>query len=238
MTVVISLQSVFSLHLSPEMKEIAHLIKKDFILEWRQKYALNGMILYVISAVFVCYISFRLKANAMEKITWNTLFWIILLFSAVNSITKSFIQEKSGRQIYYFTLANPQSVILSKIIYNIGLMLFLGFLGFAVYLALMDNKAENIPMFILSIVLGALGFASTLTLIAGIASKADNSSGLMAVLSFPIILPMLTMLIKLSKNAMDGLQFNASYDEIMTLLGIDLIVIALSYLLFPYLWKS
>lgn len=215
-----------------------HLIKKDLILEWRQKYALNGMILYVVSAVFICYISFRLKVNSLEKITWNTLFWIILLFSAVNSITKSFIQEKSGRHIYYFTLARPQSVIISKIIYNIGLMLFLGFLGFAIYVALMGNKTQNIPMFMLSILLGALGFASTLTLIAGIASKADNSSGLMAVLSFPIILPLLTMLIKLSKNAMDGLEFSSSYDEIITLLGIDLIVIALSYLLFPYLWKS
>ncbi|NBA88763.1 ABC transporter permease [Emticicia sp. CRIBPO] len=220
------------------MKEIIHLIKKDFILEWRQKYALNGMILYVISTVFVCYISFKLKVSSIEKITWNTLFWIILLFSAVNSITKSFIQEKAGRQIYYFTLANPQSVIISKIIYNIGLMLFLGFLGFVVYFALMGNQAENVPMFLLSIVLGALGFSSSLTLIAGIASKADNSSGLMAVLSFPVILPILTMLIRLSKNAMDGLAFSSSYDEIITLMGIDLIVIALSYVLFPYLWKS
>jgi heme exporter protein B len=220
------------------MKEIAHLIKKDLILEWRQKYALNGMILYVVSTVFVCYISFKLKANSIEKITWNTLFWIILLFSAVNSITKSFIQEKAGRQIYYYTIASPQAVIISKIIYNIGLMLFLGFLGFIVYLTFMGNHADNIPMFILSIALGAIGFASSLTLIAGVASKADNSGGLMAVLSFPIILPMLTMLIKLSKNAMDGLEFSNSYDEIITLLGIDLIVIALSYILFPYLWKS
>jgi len=60
----------------------------------------------------------------------------------------------------------------------------------------------------------------------------------MAVLSFPIILPMLTLLIKLSKVAVDGLGWSAAQDEIITLLGIDLLVIALSYLLFPYLWKS
>jgi heme exporter protein B len=49
---------------------------------------------------------------------------------------------------------------------------------------------------------------------------------------------MLSMLIKLSKNAMDGLALRASYDEILVISGIDLIVIALSYMLFPYLWKS
>jgi heme exporter protein B len=86
--------------------------------------------------------------------------------------------------------------------------------------------------------LGALGFSASLTLIAGIASKSDNTAGLMAVLSFPILLPMLSMLIKLSKNAMDGLAFSSSYDEILVISGIDLIVITLSYMLFPFLWKS
>lgn len=220
------------------MIEIKNLILKDIILEWRQKYAFNGMILYVISTVFMCYISFKLKSNSLEPITWNTLFWIIILFSAVNSITKSFIQEKAGRQLYYYQIAKPSSIILAKIIYNFLLMLFLGFLGFLIYMVFMGNFVQDIGLYFLSLTLGALGFSASLTLIAGIASKSDNTAGLMAVLSFPIILPMLSMLIKLSKNAMDGLAFKASLDEIMVISGIDLIVIALSYMLFPYLWKS
>jgi heme exporter protein B len=46
------------------------------------------------------------------------------------------------------------------------------------------------------------------------------------------------MLIRLSKNAMDGLEWNTSYDEILILLAIDAIVITISYLLFPFLWRS
>jgi heme exporter protein B len=220
------------------MTEIKNLILKDIILEWRQKYAFNGMILYVISTVFMCYISFKLKSNSLEPITWNTLFWIIILFSAVNSITKSFIQEKAGRQLYYYQIAKPSSIILAKIIYNFLLMLFLGFLGFLIYMVFMGNFVQDMGLYFFSLTFGAFGFSASLTLIAGIASKSDNTAGLMAVLSFPIILPMLSMLIKLSKNAMDGLAFKASLDEIMVISGIDLIVIALSYMLFPYLWKS
>jgi heme exporter protein B len=220
------------------MEEIKYLLKKDILLEWRQKYAFNGMVLYVVSTVFVCYMSFKLKINQIEPITWNTLFWIILLFAAVNSITKSFLQENSGRQLYYYQLAKPESIILAKIIYNFFLMLFLGGLGFLTYWVFMGNLAENTPLFLFSLVLGALGFSATLTLVSAIASKAENATGLMAVLSFPLILPMLSMLIRLSKNAMDGLEIANSYDEIIVLLGIDLIVISLSYLLFPYFWKS
>ena len=220
------------------MQELKALIKKEIMLEWRQRYAFNGMILYIVSTVFVCYTSFALKVKGIEPITWNTLFWIILLFTAVNSVTKSFTQERAGRQLYYYTLASPQGIILSKIIYNIALLLVLSLIGFGVYAGMMGNPVQNIGMYLTGIILGAIGFSATLTMVAGIASKAENTSTLMAILSFPIILPMLLMLIRLSKNAMDGLEWNTSYDEILTLLGIDAIVIALSYLLFPFLWRS
>jgi heme exporter protein B len=75
-------------------------------------------------------------------------------------------------------------------------------------------------------------------MVSGIAAKAQNSTTLMAVLSFPIIIPMLLMLMKVSKNALDGLDRSLSIDEIITLLAMNLIVISVSYLLFPYLWRS
>jgi heme exporter protein B len=220
------------------LKELKALIEKEIRLEWRQRYALNGMLLYVISTVFVCYLSFKLKNGAIEPITWNTLFWIILLFTAVNSVAKSFTQERFGRLLYYYTIASPEGIILSKIIYNTLLLMGLSLVGFGVYVFMLGNPIGDFTYYILSIVLGSIGFATTLTMIAGIASKAENASTLMAVLSFPVIIPMLLMLIRLSKNAMDGLDRSASTDEILTLLAMDAIVGVLSYILFPYLWRS
>lgn len=196
------------------------------------------MLLYVVSTVFVCYLSFSMKRNQLTPIVWNTLFWIILLFTAVNAIAKSFSQERYGRLIYYYSLCSPQSIILSKIIYNCLIMLTLSLTGFAFYAFVMGNPVGDMGLYLISIALAAIGFASVLTLIAGIASKAENSATLMTVLSFPIILPMLLMTIRLAKNALDGLDWDVSMDEIRTLLSIDAIVITLSYLLFPYLWRS
>ncbi|MFC0185022.1 heme exporter protein CcmB [Pseudarcicella hirudinis] len=219
-------------------QEVKALINKEVKLEWRQKYALNGMLLYIVSTVYICYLSFKLKTNELKPITWNTLFWIILLFTAVNSIAKSFQQEKHGRLLYYYTLASPEGIILSKIIYNSLLMLVLSLAGFGFYAIVMGNPVGDISLYLGSIILGAVGFSSTLTMIAGIASKADNSSTLMAILSFPVIIPILLLLLKVSKNALDGLDRGSSADEVFTLLAIDLIVVVLSVILFPYLWKS
>jgi heme exporter protein B len=220
------------------LKEIITLINKELKLEWRQKYAVNGMLLYLISTVYVCYQGFKAKSGSIEPITWNTLYWIILLFTGVNSIARSFMQERAGRLLYIYTLASPKGIILSKIIYNSLLMLVLGSIGFLFYAFVMGNPVQDMLYFYVSIVLGCFGFATTLTLVAGIASKADNNSTLMAILSFPIILPTLLIVMKLSKNAMDGLDRGSSSNEIILLLALDLMVVALSYILFPFLWRS
>lgn len=220
------------------MKEIIALLGKEFTLEWRNKYAFNGMILYLVSTVFICYLSFRIKSNSLTPPVWNTLFWIIILFTAINAISKSFAQEHKNRQPYYYSLANPEAIILSKLIYNFILMLILTFVGFGIYILFLENPVQDLGLYAVSLALGALGFSGVLTLVAGIASKAENTGSLMALLSFPIIIPMLLMLMRLSKNAMDGLAFFVSKDEIWTLVAIDGIVIALSFVLFPYLWKS
>lgn len=220
------------------LNEVKVLITKEIRLEWRQRYALNGMLLYVVSTVYVCYLGFRLRNNELSPLTWNTLFWIIMVFTAVNAVAKSFTQERHGRLLYYYTLVSPVGIILSKIIYNTLLMLGLSLAGFGFYAFVMGNPVGDVPMYLLSITLGALGFGSTLTMVAGIASKAENSPTLMAVLSFPVLLPMLLMLLKIAKNALDGIDRGESLNEIATLLAIDAIVIVLSVILFPYLWRS
>ena len=94
------------------------------------------------------------------------------------------------------------------------------------------------PLFLLAVILGSMGFATCLTMVSAIAAKAKNSTALMAVLSFPVLIPLILLLIKLSRNAMEGLDRASSTDEILTLLAINAITVAISYVLFPYLWRS
>lgn len=220
------------------LSEIWVLMQKDFRLEWRQRAALNGMLLYVSSTVFVCYLSFSLRGGQLPAPAWNALFWIVLLFSAINAVAKGFLQESRGRMLYYYTVVRPQAVILAKIAYNALLLLALALVAFALYSLVLGNPVQNVPLFVGNVLLGAVGFAGTLTLVAGIAAKATNSSTLMAVLGFPLMVPMLLLLIKVSKNALDGLEFEASRNSLLTLVALNLIVGAVSYLLFPFLWRS
>ena len=220
------------------VKEVIALFRKEIIIELRMQYALSGMVLYLVSSIFLGYITFSLGRASMNPATWNVLFWIIMLFVATNSIAKSFIQESRERLLYYYTVANPLSIIVSKLLFNGLLMLVLSIAAVLVYFLLLGNPVSDLTLFLANLALGAIGFSATFTMISSIASKASNSGTLMAILGFPIVLPMLLLMIKISRNAIDGLDRVASYDEIATLSAIIIIAISTSILLFPYLWRS
>ena len=177
------------------MKEVKSLLQKEIKLEWKQKYAFNGLVLYVVSTIFICYLSFK---QIIDPPTWNALFWIIMLFAAVNAIAKSFLTESRGRQLYFYSIASAQGVIISKVIYNLALMLVLSIFNFAFYSLFIGNIVQDTSMFIVGLLLGSAGFASVMTMISAIASKAGSNSTLMAILSFPILIPLLLTIIRFS----------------------------------------
>jgi heme exporter protein B len=215
------------------LAEIGILLKKELTLELRQKYALGGILLYVSSMIFVVFLSF----TKVDPLLWNTLFWIISLFASLNAVVKSFIQENSNRQLFYYQLSNPTAIIISKIIYNTALLLIINVLSFVILALMFGNPVTDTPQYFLAILLGSLGFSITFTFISAIAAKANNSATMMAILSFPVILPILISLIKLSKSAI-RLMDTSWQSDILNLVAIDVILLAMCFLLFPFLWKD
>lgn len=215
-------------------RQVKALILKDAMLEWRSKYSLNSIVLYVVSTVFVCYQAF----TTVDTVVWNALFWIILLFASITAMNRSFFQETQHRYLYYYTLVSPSAVILAKIIYNTMVMFVVSGVAFVFYTLIFKNPIGDLALYALSVVLGSISFASVFTMVAGISAKTGNNSAIMAILSFPVIIPLLIVLIKLSQNALKGLDRASSYGELMVLLAINVITIAVSLLLFPYLWRD
>jgi heme exporter protein B len=218
------------------LREIRHLLHKEFLLESRQKQSINGIVLYLVSTIFVCKMCFR---STPSPDAWNALFWIIMLFASINAAGKSFQQDSKARFLYMYTIAGPEAIILAKVIYNMILMLLLALIGFILYVVLIGgNPVQNLTLFACNALLGTLGFSAILTTMSAISSRTNNSFTLMAVLSFPLLLPLLITIIKISGNAIDGLDPAVSYKYLLVLCGINVITVILSYLLFPYLWKD
>jgi heme exporter protein B len=216
-------------------RQYLSLLKKEILLESRQQHTLYGVILYIASTVFVIY----LTMESPDAETWNTLFWITQLFICINAVAKSFLQESRGRMLYYYTIASPTLFMLAKLSYNVLLMLAMNLINLFIYTALMGDPTFSYGLFVLVSLLGALGLSLVFTMLAAIASKAMQQASLMAILGFPIILPQLLLLIRLSKTAFSEVFRNGvPLQLILLLLALDLMIVLLSLILYPFLWKD
>jgi heme exporter protein B len=214
--------------------ETRHLLSKELRLEFRNRFALFGLLLYIFMLAFIVFLSF---AN-VDGPTWNALYWITLLFVAVNSVARSFMHESHNRQLYYYVICSAEATILSKILYNGLIMILMAAGNILLFSVLVGWPVEQPGLFLLNALLGAIGLSAAFSLMSAIASK-TNSLGIMAVLSIPVFIPMLMLLISASSHA---LETNPEWAEAWRSVGavgaLDAITIALALILFPYLWRD
>ncbi len=217
------------------LKEIGALLRKDLLLEFRQRYALFSILLYVVATVYISYLIF---SNIKDARTWSALFWIILVFAAINSTGKSFSNESENRYWYYFQLVSPQAIILSKIIYNTLLIWVISLITYVVYSWFIGNAISNHLHFILVVLLGSASFSGILTVVSAIAVKTNNNATLMAILSIPLLLPAVIIIVKASQLALMGMSLQQNLAYLGGLLLLNALVTAMGYLLFPYIWRE
>jgi heme exporter protein B len=194
------------------------------------------VLVYVIGTVFVSALCFK---GHLDKPTWNALFWVITLFTSVTISGKSFLKETGGQALFNFLHYSPQQFIFSKIITSMVFMLCLSFITFFFYAFFIKNEVQNLGLFLIVLILASTGLAGVLSLMSAIASKASGNFAMMSILSFPVLLPLILVVIRLSKQAVDGIEWaGVSFNFIVILSALNVLVIALSFLLFPYLWRD
>lgn len=215
-------------------RSILALIKKDMLLELRQQYTLYGILLYVASTIFVVYITM----GQPEDTVWNALFWVVQLFVCVNAVAKSFLQENKGRMLYFYSITSARDFVAAKIIFNALLMLVMTLLSTLVFTILLGDPVYNMLQFIGLACLGGLGLSFVFSFLAAIAAKAQQQAALMAVMGFPVIVPQLMMLGRISKVAFAPVLSTGLWQLIGLLIGFDCLVIVLALILFPFLWKD
>lgn len=219
---------------SSSVYRISKMVQKDVMLEWRQKYSVYGLLLYLCSAIF----AINVLQERPEPEVWNSLFWIILLFVSVNAVAKSFLQEHKHRGIYYFTVHHPREIIISKLIYNVVLMIGMSLVSLLLFTVLLGSPIMNFPKFLLMVIVGGMSLSLLFTLLSAIASKAGGNSALIAILGFPLVVPQLILLADLSKPLFQTMLVLGWWKFFIVLIALDVLVVLLSVILFPYLWKE
>jgi heme exporter protein B len=216
------------------MNKIVTLINKDLLLEIRQQFTFYGILLYVASTIFVLYLA---MGQPDEKV-WNGLFWMIQLFICVNAVAKSFLQETRGRMLYFYSVAGARDFIISKLLFNAALMLVMSIVSLLLFQLLLGNPVLHALKFIGIVCLGGCSLSVVFTFLAAIAARAQQNAALMAIMGFPLIVPQVLLLMRISNIAFSDVIQGSLTQAILLLFALDILVVVLATILFPFLWKD
>ena len=204
----------------------------------RTRYALNALFMFVVTALSI--ILFSLGSETVSSDVLAGILWVIIFFSSMSGLSRTFVsEEERGTVLTLQLISYSTPVYVGKLIFNFVLTLSLNVVIALLYLLLINNfTVASWAIFWTTIFLGSCAIASSSTIIAAIIAKANTRGTLYPVLSFPIMLPLLITVIKATQLSIEGAFFSEAVGEFQILVSYTVVIIAVSAVLFEFVWKD
>lgn len=214
------------------------LFKKDWQSELRTRYAINALAMFILVTISVILFSIG-QENISGHLTGGLL-WVVIFFSAMSGLSRAFVSEEDrGTTLTLQLIAAPSTIFNGKLIFNVVLVYLMNIAIIILYTLLFESFViQNFSVFFLAALFGSFGIAVSSTIIAAIISKASAKGTLYPVLAFPILLPLILILLELTKSSIDGKSLDSVFVELAVLVCYDVIMLTASYMLFDFIWKD
>ena len=216
------------------MRKIWTLVSTEARIELRERYAISGILLYVLASSFIVFSIWK----QLPPREWGLTFWVIFLFCALTAVIKTFGRESEGRYYYYYTLYHPLDLFIAKAIYNFLLLIVIFFILWFILTIMAGNPVTRPGWFAGIGLLGCTGLTMLLTLISSIAIKTQQNASLTSIMALPLLIPFLITLLRLTAYASGITPDENPWNELSLLTSITFLVTSMALWLFPYLWRS
>lgn len=215
------------------------LFSKDVRSELRTRYALNALLMFVVTAVAT--ILFALRSDQPSPTVLSGMYWVVVFFTAMSSLSRIFVsEEERGTTMTLQLVASPSTVYFGKLLFNTALTVSLTLAVTVLYTLVFSEFfiIRTPSIFFVTVFLGSLGFASAATILAAIVAKANTRGTLYPVLSFPILIVLLMTVMNATARALEGEAFSEAMGDFQILVGYILAMTGGSSMLFDYVWKD
>ncbi|HRP02681.1 MAG TPA: heme exporter protein CcmB [Candidatus Kapabacteria bacterium] len=220
------------------MKSIKAILFKEIQSEFRTRYAISTILLFVFTTVMM--IVFATAGTKLDNHVLASIYWIIMFFGAMTGLAKSFVsEEERGTYLLLQLNSKPYAVYFGKLIFNILLALLINLI--AIILALIfytQLVIESLGLFIFIIFLSSVAIAAATTIISALIAKANSKSALFPILSFPILLPIIILGINLTDLSFTGASLIDAHKDLQLIFAYTGLMIVVSYFLFDFVWED
>ncbi|SMO50772.1 heme exporter protein CcmB [Fodinibius sediminis] len=219
------------------LQGIAAILIKDLQTELRSRYAMNTVLAFVGASLLL--ILFALNADQLPSTAQSALVWIVILFAALSSLSRSFVMETDKRTFNLLRLhSRAPDVFLGKLCFNYLFTLSVNGATFLAYIFLLGITIADPGAFLLVLILGTAGLASVATMLGAIVSQADRKGAIFSVLSIPLLFPLILILVQLTEAALIKGLSGDYLNDFWALIGYIGTTITAGILLFDYIWEE
>ena len=209
--------------------------RKELRSELRTRYALNAVLLFAVTSVVM--IGFATSIAGTQPRTQAALFWVIVFFSAMSALSQVFVkEEEAGTSLALKLAARPDAVYFGKLLFNLLLLALLTAVVTPLFIMLVGMEVHDWTTFAAVLILGVFGLAGATTTVAAIVAQASSRGALFAVLSFPILLPLLIAAIGGTMAALDPVGAASAAGELKLMGAYAVAMLTGSWLLFEFVW--
>ncbi|WP_040208137.1 heme exporter protein CcmB [Neobacillus jeddahensis] len=220
-----------------QMRTALFLAKKDLYSELKTKQILVTQIIFAALVIVVFSFAFD-PANNTTKAVIPGVIWVIIVFSGILGLNRSFISEQRNDTIQGLLVAPMEatSIYLGKFLANFTMMLIVELVSIPFLFLLFDFKfLGSIPYFILVIFLGSFGFIAIGTFLAALAANSKSSEMLLPLLLFPITTPILIGVVQATRIILTNMEkFSSALAWIQLVTAYDVIFFVVCFLLIDY----
>ncbi len=221
----------------PSLHRATIILQNDFRMELRSRFGLNSVFAFVASALFVSV--FLLNAPEIGAKAQAGLLWLILLFAALSSLSRSFISEAERRTDLLLRLhSDPLAVFMGKYLFNLLFTLLFAGSTVLLFVLLLSIEPKSAGLLALATFLGSAGLTAVTTMMAALVSRTTQRGALFSVVCMPLLVPLLLLSGKLTLAGISGGDINLHFNEIFALVGFIGAIMTVSVLLFETIWES
>ncbi len=222
---------------STPINQIFAVMMKDLRSEFRTRYAISSISLFVLVTITMIVFSFRgERIGASEA---SGLLWITFFFGSMMGLSKSFVSEEERQTTLFLKLCLPSSAIyFGKLLFNILLAVSINLLASLLFYLFIGYPVNDPIGFLLIVLLGGFGIGSCSTIISAIISKANSRGAIFPILSFPVLLPLIIIGIEATSASMSSSENTSLLNNSALLISYTGVVIPISFILFDFVWED
>ena len=210
------------------------ILRKECRSEWRTRYGLNAALLFAVASLTsVSYAAGQLRDRTDLL---SALFWIVLLFATLASMSHAFVREVEGRTMLMLRLvASPTEIATGKLLFNLIFLVVVEAVTVPLFMVLMGAPSPRWGPFLAILALGTVSLAAASTLLGAVIAQTRGRGALFAGVSLPLLLPVLAAAVGGTRAQWAGQGVDA---ELRLLAAYAVALLAISLLLYDHLWED